>query len=284
MNRKTHVDSTARIAVALVTLLALSAGAVGVTATESEVNAPDVPPEDALVVSVHENGDADVSLVTTFDLTAAAEKRAFRQLERNETKRRQLRQRFVNNLRPVVAAVGNRTGRDMTTTNPTVTALTAENGTTGVVTVSVTWTNLAAERDGSLVVEEPFASGFETARAFVLRAPDGYAVSELTPTPDSRRDGRAIWNNGSSLDGFRAEMEPGEASSETTGVTSDGTAKDGTAGDGTAKDGMTGSGTSASTPGFGIALTLAALAASATLTAFGLRRPSVAERTENRRR
>lgn len=251
MNRGINIESTTRIAVALVVLLAISAGAADVAATKTEASTPNLPSEDAFVVSVHADGDAEVSLVTAFNLTADAEKQAFQQFQRNETKRQDLRQRFAENLRNVVAEVDGRTERDMGIADSTVTVTTAENGTTGVVAVSVTWTNLAAERNGSLVVEEPFASGFQTERVFVVRAPDGYAFGDVTPTPDAGRDATATWTANGSLDGFHVAMEPTETDGDAGATTSD-----------AAADGASGS-----MPGFGVVAAFAALIASGVLAA-----------------
>ncbi|WP_435178161.1 DUF7345 domain-containing protein [Halorussus sp. AFM4] len=258
MSGKIDTEPTARTAVALVALLAISAGAADVTATTTEAKALNVPSEDAFVVSVSDDGDAEVSLVTTFNLTADAEKRAFERFRRNETERRTLRQQFAGNLRHVIEAVDNRTERDMGSANPSVTVTTAGNGTTGVVAVTVTWRNLAAERDGSLVVEQPFASGFRTERTFVLRAPDGYAFAEVTPTADTNRDATATWTANSSLDGFRAVMQSTDEGLEQSSAESDGEPQPRTSEE-------TADGASGSMPGFGVVAAFAALVASVVL-------------------
>lgn len=242
MRVKAPRDARAWAAVALTAVLVFSAGAAGTAATGTQAGAPDVPSEDAFVVSVHGNGNAEVTVVTAFDLTADAEQRAFQRLKRNETERRHLRQRFAGSLRRVVGEVDNRTERDMRTANATVRIADA-NDTTGVVAVSVTWTNLAVERNGSLVVERPFASGFETERTFVLRAPDGYAVTELTPEADARSAGTVTWEGNSSLAGFEAVMAPNASDGDPGGAAS---------GE---------QGASGSVPGFGIGGAFAALAA-----------------------
>lgn len=256
MSGESDFEPTNRITVALVALLAVSAGAADVTARTSEAKAPYVPSEDAFVVSVSEGGDAEVRLVTTFNLSADAERRAFRQFERNETKRQDLRQQFAGNIRRVVGAVDNRTEREMEVANSTVAATTAENGTTGVVAVAVTWRNLAAERNGSLVVERPFASGFQTERAFVLRAPDGYAFTDVTPTADAIRDDTATWTANRSLDGFRVVMRDDNVTETSAG--SDGDSRRTTSAE-TTDD------TPGSVPGFDVAAAFAALVASAAL-------------------
>jgi PGF-CTERM protein len=250
MSDSGDVDSIGCIGLALAVLLVVGAGAACAAATGADAADSSLPSKDALVVSVAADGDAEISLVTAFNLSADAEKRAFRRFERNETKRTHLREEFAGSLRNVIAAADDRTERDMGAADATVRVTTADGGRTGVVAVSVTWTNLAAERDGSLVVEEPFASGFGTERAFVLRAPDGYAFADATPTPDANRDGATTWTASSSLDGFRAVMAPAGP---------DGSVR-------TTSGGET-DGASESVPGLGVVATVVALVAIAVLAA-----------------
>jgi hypothetical protein len=95
-------------------------------------------------------------------------------------------------------------------------------GGTGMVRLTATWEGLAATDGDRLTVAEPFASGFEPERTFVVDVPEGYAVDGAAPEPDERTDGRLVWTAGSDLSGFevtasacpedRSESQPGERS------------------------------------------------------------------------
>lgn len=186
--------------------------------------------QEAFVVDLRADGSADVTLRETFDLTTDGERRAFRELQNNETAKGQFRDAFAERLRAVVASAENDTGREMTVTDAAATVRSTDD--TGVVELSATWTNLAATDGDRLVLTEPFASGFAPDRPFVVRAPDGYALSTAEPAPESNEDGTARWSANATLDGFRAVAAPSDAAA----------------------------GTGGSGPGFGVGAALAALA------------------------
>jgi len=129
---------------------------------------------------------------------------------------------------------------------------------TGDVTLSATWNGLAAVEDDTLVVTEPFASGFEPDRRFYLVGPDGYELESATPDPDERGDGYLAWEAGSDLDGFEVVASAVDGGSED-GITngSDDEGDDGS-GDGTATPDENG-------PGFGPLVALLALVAAAVI-------------------
>lgn len=217
MSRKIELSSRL-VAVALVAALLSPAFAGTAAAHESGST---IPTEEAFVVEVTQGGDAHVTTTITFDLSEDSEQRAYQQLKQNETKQQHILDRFTTRLRTVAENVENQTGREMTVKPTQVTFQTAENGTVGIAVVTATWTNLAAQQNGNLVVEEPFASGFELSdRQFVLHAPDGYTLAEVTPTPDEKRNGTAVWKEDTDLSGFHAVMQPSEtATTKTTGKT-----------------------------------------------------------------
>lgn len=187
-------------------------------------------PQEEFTVALHEDGSATVTLRLTFDLSTESERKAFRELRDNETARNQFRDAFAERLRGVVASAENDTGREMTVTDAAATVRSTDD--TGVVELSATWTNLAATDGDRLVLTEPFASGFAPDRPFVVRAPDGYALSTAEPAPESNEDGTARWSANATLDGFRAVAAPSDAAA----------------------------GTGGSGPGFGVGAALAALA------------------------
>ena len=87
-------------------------------------------------------------------------------------------------------------------------ALAADGRFDGIVTLSVTYVGLAAVADDTLTVTEPFASGFEPDRRFVVTAPDGYAVAAATPAADTSGDARVVYDAGTHLSGFELVLEP----------------------------------------------------------------------------
>lgn len=179
----------------------------------------------AFTVELRADGSADVAVTYAFDLDTDAEQAAFQELRDNQSVRESYATRFEDRLGAVAANAADRTGRDMRVSDVAVDVTT--DGSTGVVTVSGTWHGLAAVAGDQLVVTEPFASGFEPDRRFVVTLPDGYGA-EATPAPDERAEGRLVWHAGADLDGFDLT------------ATADG---GGTGGDGT----------SALGPGFGVA-------------------------------
>ena len=185
--------------VALVATALVPAGGVGTAAASSH-------PQEAFIVNLHEDRSATVTLRLTFDLTTEGERTAFRELRDNETAKRQLRDQFADRLGSVAASTADETGREMSVTEPNATV--RSTGDTGVVALAVTWTNLAAVDGDRLVLERPFAGGFDPGRPFVVHAPDGYAMT-AEPSPDASDDGTARWSTDATLDGFRVVATPG---------------------------------------------------------------------------
>jgi len=166
-------------------------------------------------VALDTEGNADVSVTYTYDLETDGERAAFEELASNETARQRLATRFENRMGAVADGASNETGRDMTVGDATVE--TADDDGVGTVTLSVRWENLAAVDGDRLTVTEPFASGFEPDRRFVVEAPDGYAVASATPAPSASDDGRASWAAGSSLSGFELVAAGDDAGGGSTG-------------------------------------------------------------------
>jgi uncharacterized membrane protein len=84
------------------------------------------------------------------------------------------------------------TSRDMTVNNFTGNALvqTSPTGKYGVVTYTFAWKNFAST-NGGLSVGDAFVGGMYLARdnTLVLRYPDGYTVTSVSPVPDRNVDG-----------------------------------------------------------------------------------------------
>jgi len=190
----------------------------------------------AFVVDLERDGSARVTLVTTFDLSTDRGQDAFERLRRNETAQRQIRTDFADRMRAVAGTAADETGREMQIRNPAIEL--ATDGDTGVVSLSATWTGLAAADRDRLVLGAPFDGGYRPERPLVVRAPDGYGFAETTPSPDATRPGVATWDAGRDLGGFEAVVTAN--------------AESGT-------DGGASSGVSA--PGFGVGAAVAALLA-----------------------
>lgn len=202
--------------------------------------------EPSFVVTLDADGSAEIAVTLTFDLTTDSERAAFEELRDNETAQAEARTKFRNRMESVAAAAQNETGREMSVEAASIELTTTDGGDTGIVVLSVTWTGLAAVENGRLVVTEPFASGFEPDRTFVVNWPDGHELDSATPSPDATSDTSATWDAGTDLDGFElAVAQPTPAATPTPTETE--TPADGGA------------------PGFGVGIALVALLVAAIL-------------------
>jgi hypothetical protein len=216
----------------------VAAPAVASTGTVSPTAPTDeLPPEPAFVVALDADGSAQVTLVITFDLTTDSEQEAFESLRANTTSREQRTDRFAAQMQAIAARAENTTGRPMEVRDPAITFTTKND--TGVVGLSVRWTDLATQEDDRLVLREPFASGFDVDRRFQVVGPDGYGLAAVTPSPTTRTKNSATWAAERDFEGFEATFA--SEWDETTGDRQERTA-------GTSDDG----GSSAGAPGFGI--------------------------------
>ena len=192
---------TARRALHVLALVAVVALAAGPAAAQSAA-------EPAFVVQLEADGSATVTLQSTFDLTTDAEREAFASLETDDQAQDEAAARFLERLRAVAGDAEAATGREMRVTEASIELRRTDDGRTGVVTLTATWTGLAATDGDRLVVTEPFASGFAPERPFVVRAPDGYVVEAASPAPDARDETSATWQAGSDLAGLTVEVAP----------------------------------------------------------------------------
>ena len=197
---------------ALVAVVALAAGPAAAQSTA----------EPAFIVQLEADGSATVTLRSTFDLTTDAEREAFASLEADDQAQDEAVARFLERLRAVADDAQAATGREMRVTEASVELRRTADGGTGVVTLSATWTGLAATDGDRLVVTEPFASGFAPERPFVVRAPDGYVVEAASPAPDAREETSATWGPGSDLAGLSVEVAPAATPTPTTESTETG--------------------------------------------------------------
>lgn len=177
------------------------------------------PTDPSFVVTV-DDGDAEVALTLTFDLTTDSERAAFEELRENETVREQSTERFGGRLESVADEAGDRTGREMSISDVSVDIRTEADGDQGTVTYRATWANLAATDGDELTVTEPFASGFEPDRTLRIVGPDGATIVDAKPSPATQSDGSVVYESGTNLDGFAVTFQ--QASAEET-ATADGT-------------------------------------------------------------
>lgn len=184
----------------------------------------------SMTVDLAADGDAEVTVVSTFDLESESQRAAFDELRTNETARTAYVERFSDRWTAVAAATEARTGREMAISDASLEL--SREGSTGVATFSVAWENLAVVEDGTLTLSEPFASEFTPDRQFAVALPEGYELSSSTPEPSSESDGRLVYEAGASFDGFSVTAEESEQ-------------------------------TGGSGPGFGVAVALTALLAAA---------------------
>jgi PGF-CTERM protein len=235
-NSSWHRLAQVTLTVALVASLVL--GAAGPASAQAQQAQP------GTIVALHDDGSANVTIVLTYDLTGDTERHAFDLLSENDGTVSDIRARFESRMTDVVASASNTTGREMTVTNTSVSLSTSEDGETGIVRLVASVENLSAHEDGTLVLTEPFASGFYADRPVRVLLPDGYSVTSVSPDPDARDGTTLTWEAGTEFDGFELVVGPS---------------------DGTSSPDAGAEVTTTNTPGFGIAIAAVALLAGALL-------------------
>jgi len=235
------------------TLLAgvvLSALLIGAAAGPAGATQTDDAPDPSLTVALAADGDARVTLVSTFDLAEESEAAAFDELRTNETARAAYEARYTDRWRAVADSTANRTGREMTVTNASL-SLSRTNA-TGVATYTISWAGLATAEDRVLTLDEPFASNYTTDRQFRVRIPEGYTYESASPGPANATDGVLVYRSGTDLNGLSIVATSTASGVDGTPVQSETPTPVGTTG---------GSG-----PGFGVVAAVGALTAAALLT------------------
>lgn len=232
----------------LLTSVLLGALLVGAAVAPAGATQTDGAPEPSLTVDLAADGDARVTLVSTFDLDDESERAAFDKLRTNETARAAYEARQTDRWVAVAGATENRTGREMSVTNSSLSL--SRTDSTGVATFSLSWEGLAAVENGMLTLDEPFASGFDPDRRFVVVLPESYELDSVSPGPANGSDGRLVYEADADLDGLSVVA----SSTRVTG---------GTPADSPTPTSLGTSGGNG--PGFGIVGALAALAAAGLL-------------------
>lgn len=202
------------VVVGVVSLLLVS----GVAAPVAGSNGADADRIDhpAVHVDLEADGDATVSLVSTYDLTDEDERDAFDTLRDDDAIRTELLDRFADRLDGVASDAEADVDREMTVSPESVDMRSTDDD-LGIVTLSVSWTDLAAVEGETIVLTEPFASGFESDRALVVTVPEDATVESSTPEPTSHDDAQLTWDEDVDLDAFEVTISSDDA--ETDGAT-----------------------------------------------------------------
>ena len=196
---------------ALGAILGVALLAVGLFAGATAATAMD-DPRPGLTVELEPNGDALLTLSLAFDLDDDADREAFEELRADEDAAAEAADRFEDRLEAVAADVGTPDAVQ----GATVTTDASDDGTVGVVHLSVEWRALASADGDRLTLTEPFASGFEPTERLTIVAPDGYELVDATPEPNEVSGASTTWDGGTDLTGLEASYEH---SSDDAGVT-----------------------------------------------------------------
>lgn len=189
-------------------LAVLTALVVGTAAAPAGA-APADSADTTFLVALRENGDARVTLRLAFDTSTEPQRRA---LERLKANRSDAVGEFHSGLAAVAANVEAETGRSTSVGEPAMRVTTGDS--TGLVEIAVTWRGLAAVEGDRLRVAAPFDDGFRPPGRFVIRAPEGYAIAGVSPSPATESGTEAAWEAGTSLSGFEATFAPAETVGE----------------------------------------------------------------------
>lgn len=185
-----------------VTLVALSLVAAAVPATAQSGGV-----EESLVVSLDDDGSAEVSLRLTYDLRSDDRRAAFESLRDDAAARERRARAFGDRMAGVADAIAAETGRETAVSNVGADLRTVDR--TGVVELAATVDGFAATPGDRVRVAAPFAGGFVTDRPLVVVPPEGYERTTATPAPDATADGRLRWGANRDLSGFEATFAAG---------------------------------------------------------------------------
>lgn len=188
-----HTLVTATVLTALLTTAAAAPAAATQTTSPS------------LTVDLAADGDAEIRLVSTYDLDDDSEQSAFDELQTNETARQAYTDRFAGRWASVANATENRTGREMSVHDASLNL--SRTDSTGVATFSLMWDGLAAVDGDTVTLSEPFASGYTPDRQFTVVLPEGYELTTATPEPSSSSGGELVYEADATLDGFNVTAE-----------------------------------------------------------------------------
>lgn len=218
-------DSTRRPVWVLALCVAVAVATVGATvAPVGAQSAADDGAESTFVVDVEESGDAELRLVTEFDLTTDAEQAAFEELQSDTGRQQELLDEYETRMDRIATRADADVDRKMAVSDPRSSVETNDEGTRGVVTLAVRWSALAEADGDELTLEEPFASGYQSDGTFTVVPPKGYGIDSTTPGPDAVDGTTLRWDAGTDLSAFSVVLTPdtsGAESGATAGSTPD---------------------------------------------------------------
>jgi hypothetical protein len=200
-----------------------------------------------LVVGVGENGTASWEVQYWTRLDDENTTAAFESLRSDiESNPERYTDRFASRMRGTVDAAENSTGREMNATGFTVSAETRTPPQYGVVSYAFEWQQFAKVEGDELRIGDAIEGIFlDDQTRLVVEWPTGYAVTDIAPEADERRENAAVWRGSeTSFVSGEPRIVLKEGSPTTTpggdgnGGSSDGGSSDG--GDGTPDDGTGG--------------------------------------------
>ena len=204
----------------LVVMMSLTTVPAASADTATDIDDDDDP---SLVIALESNGDAEVELTLVYDLTNDEERDAFESLEGDTEAQETASDRFEERMQSLAADASEQTERDMDVSDSAISLRTVDDGDTGVVELSVRWFGLAEVDEDQLHVDEPFASGYETDRAFSIIGPEGFDVVETTPSGSATTENSVTWPAETDLSGLSVTFEGSTAytSSDDAGMISE---------------------------------------------------------------
>lgn len=195
------MDARRRDVRILVLLLALVTAPVvvggQVAAQEDAAPSPDIA---VYRIHVHENGTATWTVELRRELQSDTEREGYRRfVESVESGNVTVFEGIEADMRPLVAAADNATGRPMSTSNFSREAAIEDTvtGAQGVTSVSFDWHGFGRHENGRLVIGDVFAGSGLTIgenERLVIESDDDLALESVTPEPDASEGRELQWD------------------------------------------------------------------------------------------
>ncbi|WP_418283959.1 DUF7345 domain-containing protein [Halorubrum sp. DTA46] len=197
--RDRTIGSIAALLVAVCCVAAVAFAAPAGAQTTAFLQTDDQPEPDNTItrISLTADGSAtwEITLRTRLENDSdVAEYERFQERFRSNTSR--YLDPFANRMTGVVAAANESSDREMRATDfEADTSIQEVPRRWGVVNFRFTWTGFAAVNGDAVVVGDVFDGGFFIGDddALAIAVPDGYAIAEVSPTPDEIDDGVSEW-------------------------------------------------------------------------------------------
>lgn len=190
---------------ALILTTTLILPATGLAAAQSD----DLEP--AVIVNPEADGDGNLTIRLTHDLTTETEQAAFEAIRQEETTREKLLSRFEERMSTLANSTSLAVDREVRVDSTDIEVFQSADGDVGVVRLTATIDNLAAVNDGQLKLSEPLSSGFESDRDVIVTVPESMTVEKVTPEPTDRTDTRLHWEAGTVFEDFEFVVSGAES-------------------------------------------------------------------------